>query len=168
MQRFSSRNVSEAILPVRRERVWDVVSDPACLAALTPLIDRIEADGDHWCWKLRGIDGLGISVEPSFTERMTFDEPERIAYEPDPPAGATERFGATGTYVLDSLPGDRTRLFIDITLHAELPLPRLARRAVEGVMAKTMDATGKRFAENLYRHLDIDPTDVVLRSPAAA
>ena len=34
---------------------------------------------------------------------------------------------------------------------------RLSRRAVERVMATTMQRTGDRFATNLYHHLGIEP-----------
>jgi hypothetical protein len=47
----------------------------------------------------------------------------------------------------------------------DLPLPKLSRRAVERVMAESMQRAGDRFAENLYRHLDIDPADVEIRVP---
>ena len=44
---------------------------------------------------------------------------------------------------------------IEITVQVDLPLPTLARRAVERVMATMMSRTGDRFAENLYRELRI-------------
>ena len=162
MHRFTARNVSEAILPVERDRIWSVVSDPACLAELTPLVRSITPLGENWCWELIGFSALGVSVEPAFTERMDFTAPERIEFRPDPPAGAKERFGATGTYVLEPEGVGATRLSIEIELHAELPLPRLSARAVERVMSEVMEKTGERFAANLYDHLGIDPADVVL------
>ncbi len=169
MTTFAARHVSEAVLPVPRARIWDVVSDPSALADLTPLIASIEAQGDRWCWRLRSISALGVSIEPSFTEEMTFDAPSGITYRPAPPPGAEERLGATGSYRLDAVDDSTTRLYVDITLEVDLPLPRASRRAVEGVMRRTMRATGERFAENLYDRLGIDPSAVEVRElePAA-
>lgn len=166
MTRFQNRNRSEADLPVERQRIWEVLTDPGCLASLTPLIRDITADGDTWRWQLSGISALGVSVAPSFTERMVFTPVERIEYHHEPPAGTTEKAGAEGVYTLSELDGDRTRLFIDLTMWVDLPLPKLSRRAVERVMAESMQRAGDRFAENLYRHLDIDPSAVEIRVPA--
>lgn len=155
MATFSSRNQSTAVVPARREAIWAVLADPEALAELTPLVKAISADGDLWCWQLNGISALGISVAPSFTERMTFVEGERIDFKPDPP---DQRAGAVGTYVLSDEGDGATRLAIDIAITADLPLPRAARRAVEKVMATTMTKTGDRFARNLYQRLGLDPT----------
>ncbi|WCO65444.1 SRPBCC family protein [Iamia majanohamensis] len=167
MSRFESRNVSEADVPASPAEIWAVLSDPDLLARFTPLIKAISTDGDLWCWQLSGISALGVSVAPSFSERMHLVDEERIDFRHDPPAGASERAGADGTYTLTDLGDGVTRLFIDITIWVDLPLPRLSRRAVERVMDESMERTGDRFAANLYRHLDIDPGDVVERTPAA-
>lgn len=115
-----------------------------------------DAEGDVWIWHLLGVGALGVSVAPTFTERMTFREPSSIHYEHHLPDGRTERAGANGVYELEERADGCTRLSIDITLCVELPLPRLSRRAVERVMATTMRRTGDRFAVNLYRHLGND------------
>jgi carbon monoxide dehydrogenase subunit G len=159
--RFESRNVSCADVPAPRRDLWDVLTDPQALTDLTPLLERISVDGDRWCWTLGGIRALGVEVAPSFTERMAFDEPSRITFEHAPPPGASERAGASGVYDLRELAPDETRLRIDIALHVELPLPALSRRAVERVMASTMDRTGDVFAQRLYRRLGLDPATVV-------
>jgi carbon monoxide dehydrogenase subunit G len=165
MTRFANRTRSEADLPVSREQMWEVLTDPGCLAALTPLIADITADGDVWTWRLSGISALGVSVAPSFTEQMAFVRPERIEYSHAPPAGVVERAGAEGVYTLTEVDGG-CRLFIDLEMWVELPLPRVSRRAVERVMAQTMQRAGDRFAENLYAHLGIDAAEVRVRQPA--
>lgn len=166
MTRFENRNRSEADLPIGRQEVWDVLTDPSLLASLTPLIKDITADGDVWTWQLSGISALGVNVAPSFTERMVFTELERIEYHHEPPSGVVEKAGADGVYTLTELDDGRTRLFIDLTMWVDLPLPRVSKRAVEKVMAQTMQRAGDRFADNLYDHLDIDPTKVTIRTPA--
>lgn len=155
MTRFESTNVSEADVPAPREKIWSVVTSPECLAELTPLIDRITADGDIWRWQLKSISALGTRLAPSFTEQMSFEDGRRLSYEHRSPAGTNERAGARGTYTLADLPDGGTHLAVDLTLHIELPLPGLSRRAVEQVMATTMARTGQRFADNLYAHLGI-------------
>lgn len=157
---FQTRNVSSGDVPVPRSAVWEVLTDPVCLTEMTPLLDGIGVDGDRWCWQLSGIRALGVEVAPSFTEQMTFDEPSRITFRHAPPAGRTERAGADGVYELTEVAPDRTHLSIDITLHVDLPLPALSRRAVERVMKSSMARTGDVFAERLYRRLGVDPAAI--------
>ena len=159
VQRFTSRDRSRAIVPAPRQDIWPLLRSPEDLADMTPLVASIAVDGDRWCWQLSGISALGVEVAPAFSERMTFDEPSCIRFEHDPPAGATERAGADGTYRLVDRGDGRTELAIDITIHVLLPLPRLSRGAVERVMASTMQRTGEAFAERLYRRLGVDPDD---------
>lgn len=167
MATFSSRNVSEAFVPVAPAAMWRLLADAAELTALTPLVRRIDVAGSTWVWHLRGITALGVSVEPSFTEQMEFDEARSIMFEHRPPDGVSERAGAHGRYELHDLGDGRCRLFIDITLCVELPLPRLSRRAVEKVMAATMQRTGDRFAVNLYRRLGVDASAASSRTLAS-
>ena len=98
---------------------------------------------------------------------MDFVEARSITFEHRPPDGRSERAGAHGRYELHDLGEERTRLSIDITLCVELPLPRLSRRAVEKVMAATMQRTGDRFAVNLYRRLGVDPSMAVATNLAS-
>lgn len=163
MATFSSRNVSSATLPVARHRIWQLVSDPVALADLTPLVDHIDVDGDIWCWTLAGISALGVSIAPSFTERMRFEPEERIDFRHAPPLPERrERAGAEGVYLLTALGDTTTRLDIDITLCVELPLPGFGRAAVERVMGATMQRTGDAFAANLYARLGVDPATVTV------
>ncbi|MEO6124868.1 MAG: SRPBCC family protein [Ilumatobacteraceae bacterium] len=160
MATFSSQNISVAVVPAARERIWDALRDADVLASLTPLVRSIDVDGDIWTWHLRGISALGVSVTPSFTELMLFDEPREIKYVHQPPNGSGERAGASGVYTLEALDMQSTRLSVDITLCVDLPLPKLARRAVEATMSTMMQRTGEKFAENLYKRLGIDPAAV--------
>ena len=159
---FTARNVSASVVPVSAERIWKHISDPASLTALTPLVRSIVVDGDLWRWQLAGIDALGVSVSPAFTERMEFIEPRLIRFNHKSPDGAHERAGADGTYEL-SPHGDGTELTVDIALTIELPLPRLSAVAVERVMKTSMQRTGKRFAVNLYHRLGLDPSTIKIR-----
>ena len=157
MARFESRNVSTASVPAPRADIWAIVTSPESLAELTPLIDRISADGDVWCWKLKRISALGVHVEPSFTELMTFEDGRKMTFEHSPPPGATEMAGAKGVYTLADGAGGGTDLSVDITIHVDLPLPAISRRAVQRVMASLMARTGDKFADNLYARLGIEP-----------
>jgi len=159
MTTFSVRNTSTAVVPAPRQAIWDLLADPSTLAALTPLVTSIEANGDRWRWNMTGIRALGICVAPTFTERMTLRPTEHIGFRHDPPSGTDERASAEGTYDLADVDGG-TSLSIDITISVDLPLPRMARGAVEKVMAATMARTGERFAANLYERLGLDPADL--------
>ncbi len=163
MTAFRSRNHSVATVPVAPEQIWAVLIDSDLLARLTPLVDRIVPTRDRWAWTLAGISGLGLEVAPTFTERMTFVPISRIDFQHEPPPGSNERAGVNGTYQITRVGDSSSKLRIDLSLCVELPLPSFSRRAVEKIMAATMQRTGDAFARNLYRHLDIDPTSVSIR-----
>jgi carbon monoxide dehydrogenase subunit G len=149
---FQATVESEADISAARSAVWAVLTDPVVLPRLTPLLSRIDVDGDRWRWHLMRIAALGVSVMPVFTETMRFVPEQRIEYRHTPPNGRRERAGAEGFYSLADVDGG-TRLAIALTLRVELPLPRAAGRAVERIMRTTMERTGERFATNLLRHL---------------
>ena len=155
MSSFSASTHSEADVPVERQRIWAALSDPVLLPKLTPLLSGIETDGDLWRWSMIRIAALGVSISPTFTERMRFTEGRRIEYSHEPPKGTTERAGAQGCYELSDVPGG-THLQIDLTLTVELPLPRAAHGAVQKVMKTTMIRTGDRFSANLLKYLGVD------------
>lgn len=153
MRRFQATNQSTETVPAPRADIWAVLTDPEVLARLSPLVRRIEVDGeDHWCWHLTGISALGVHIAPSFRERMTFEDGRRITFRHEPVRGHHERAGADGVYRLEDVDG-ATRLSIRITIHVELPLPGSARFAVERVIERLMQRTGDRFASNLLHHL---------------
>jgi carbon monoxide dehydrogenase subunit G len=154
VHRFSATTTSEAVVAAPREDIWAAITDPNVLPKLTPLLRHIEAEDDLWRWDLARINILGIVVDPSFTERMSFVPDERIEYTHEPPAGAHEWASAEGWYQLtDHQAG--THLAISITLSVELPLARLMAPAVETVIRTSMAVTGSRFASNLDQHLGI-------------
>lgn len=157
MTRFSATINSEAVVAAERDRIWAVIVDPTLLAKLTPLLSTIDANGDLWTWHMVRIAALGVGIVPKFTEKMVFDEGRSIDYSHQPPSGVTEWAGANGHYQLADVKGG-TKLTIKLTLHIELPLPKLAAPAVTRVMRSTMQRTGERFAVNLLRHLGIDPS----------
>lgn len=135
-----------------------MLTDPELLPRLTPLLSRIEADGDRWRWHMVRLAVLGVGITPVFTERMTFVEGSRIEFRHDPPQGRAEWAGAEGYYSLadaepdaDGVPA--THLEIALRLDVDMPLSGLATPVVTRAMRATMDATGDRFAANLLRHL---------------
>ena len=157
---FSARNISVSTVPVDVGKIWSIVTDPAKLAALTPLVSSITESGSHWTWTLSGIEGLGLKVEPVFTERMRFEAQRQIVFEHDPPEGVRERASVEGAYELTPVGDESTRLHVDLTLSVDLPLPGLDRPAVQPIMHQTMRSTGHRFAVNLYEMLGLDPSTV--------
>jgi carbon monoxide dehydrogenase subunit G len=154
VNRFSATTTSEAVVAADRTAIWGAITDPAVLPKLTPLLTRIETDGDLWHWELSRVNVLGIVINPTFTERMTFDEGRRIDYHHEPPAGVTEWAGAEGWYALSDTDGG-THLAISLTLFVDLPLARFSAPAVGTVMRSAMAVTGSRFATNLEHHLAV-------------
>ncbi len=154
MSQFSATTESSAVVAAGRSEIWAVLTDPVLLPKLTPLLRRIDADGDLWRWHLVELSVLGVGIKPVFTERMVFEPEHRIDYTHEPPAGVTEWTGAQGRYLLSDDP-DGTKLEISLTLDVELPLSRLASPAVTAVMKATMQRMGDRFSANLLRHLGV-------------
>lgn len=154
MNRFEATNHSTEVVPADRHDIWAVLTDPETLTKLTPMLHRIDTHGDRWVWHMLGFSALGVEVAPSFTETMQFSEAERIDFEHAPPPGRHERAGADGRYVLEDAP-DGTRLDVRLTVHVDLPLPRMSRGAVTRVMEQSMRTTGGRFARNLLAHLGV-------------
>ncbi|HTZ44959.1 MAG TPA: SRPBCC family protein [Jatrophihabitans sp.] len=152
MSSFSAGVRSEAVVPADPARIWAALTDPELLPRLTPLLVRIDTDGDLWRWHLTRISALGVGISPVFTERMRFEPMRRIDYTHAPPAGAREQAGVEGSYRLTET-GAGTHLAVELTMRVELPLPRAAAPAVQGVMRATMARTGDRFSQNLLRHL---------------
>ncbi|WP_395658151.1 CoxG family protein [Nocardioides sp.] len=152
MTRFSADTRAEAVVAAPRAEIWAALTDPSLVAELTPFVRRITEDGDHWRWEMSGLKVLGVGVAPAFTERMSYDEPSRIDFRHDPPAGATERSSVEGWYALEEVEAG-TRLTTSLEITLDLPLPRASRRAVRRTMSSVIDQMGDRFARNLLDHL---------------
>jgi hypothetical protein len=152
MTTFSVTVDNGADVEADRHEVWARLVNPDTLVRLTPLLTRIEADGDTWIWHLVEFKGLGLAVTPQFTEHMDFDPQTSIVFCHRPPPGARERVGAEGRYDLADSPTG-VRLDISLTITADLPLPKSAGFAVRQVMRRTMTMMGDRFSANLLADL---------------
>jgi carbon monoxide dehydrogenase subunit G len=155
MTRFSAETRAEAVVAAARADIWAALTDPVLVGELTPFVRRIHADGEHWLWEMSGLKVLGIGVAPTFTERMVFEEPERIEFHHDPPAGKTERSAVEGWYELTET-GTGTRLVTSLEIVLDLPLPRASGRAVRATMNGVITQMGERFSTNLLAHLGAD------------
>jgi len=152
MATFCARDRSSAVLKSSRSEVWAALTDPDLIARLTPYVTSIEAHGDRWTWRMGTIPVLGISVAPKFTEVMELHPEERIVFTHDP-AQPDEMTAVTGTYDLVDHGDGGTEVSIDLEIAATLPLPGLARIAVERVMAGVVKHMGAVFSRNLLKHL---------------
>ena len=152
MTRFSAKTDAQAVITASRADVWALLRDPQAIAEMTPFVKEIVEDGEHWTWQLGGLEVLGKSVSPRFTEKMTFDEPERIEFHHDPPAGETERSSVEGWYDLqDHDKGVELTTSLEITL--DLPLPKISSKAVTATMNGVVEKMGDRFSKNLLERL---------------
>ncbi|MCF6376183.1 SRPBCC family protein [Nocardioides KLBMP 9356] len=152
MATFRARDRSSAVLRSPRGEVWAALTDPDLIAKITPYVTSITADGDRWVWRMGTIPVLGISVAPTFTEVMELHPEERIVFSHDP-ARKDEMTAVEGTYVLADHAGGGTDVSIDLEIACSLPLPGLARPAVERVMAGVVKHMGSVFSRNLLKHL---------------
>lgn len=151
---FTSRTTAEAVVAAPRQAIWDVLVSPDLVAEMTPFLKRITADGELWRWEMSGLDVLGVKVAPAFTERMVFDELERIDFHHEPPAGETEHSGVEGWYHLSEADGG-TQLATSLEIRLDLPLPKISSPAVTAAMKGVMASMGDRFSKNLLAHLGI-------------
>lgn len=154
MTRFTASTNAEAIVPVERRRVWEVLVDPDLVARFTPFVRSIRDDGDHWVWTLSGLRVLGKVFSATFTEKMTMEEGKRIEFTHDPPGNSTERAGVHGWYALSDHT-DGVRLETSMEICIDLPLPRVSAGAVRATMTGVLDQMGDRFAKNLLVHLGV-------------
>lgn len=153
MHRFRASTSNSAVVRADRAQIWDALTDPDLLPRLTPFLESVVVkDEQHWCWQLQRIPVLGTSLVPAFTERMELTPRERITFTHEPPPGSHERAGADGSYDLADHP-DGTALAIELAVHVDLPLSRLAAPAVTTAMKGVMATMGARFAHNLVRHV---------------
>ncbi len=149
---FEVTDESEAIVPAERQQVWDLLTDPEALVRMTPFLQDIDVDGEHWTWRLGVIKALGSSVAPSFTERMQFEDGELIEFRHDPPEPDAETAGVDGSYRLAEVE-DGTSLAISFTVRVRLPLPRATSPAVRTAMRGVLARMGDGFAKNLDKEL---------------
>ncbi len=154
MATFSAQTTAEAVVPVERKLVWEALVDPALVARLTPFVKSITERGDHWYWEMTGLHVLGAKVAPAFTERMVFEEPERIEFHHEPPDNGRERAGVNGWYSLREVEGG-TELETSLQICLSAPLPRLSSPAVTAAMKGVMATMGDRFSKNLLNHLGV-------------
>ncbi len=152
MATFRARDRSLAVLRSPRSEVWAALTDADLIAKITPYVTSITVDGDRWVWRLATIPVLGLSVAPAFTEVMELHPEERIQFTHDP-ARADEMTSVEGTYLLADHAGGGTEVSIDLEIACNLPLPGLARPAVERVMAGVVKHMGAVFSRNLLKHL---------------
>jgi uncharacterized protein YndB with AHSA1/START domain len=152
MATFRARDRSSAVLRSPRSEVWAALTDADLIAKITPYVTSITVDGDRWVWRLATIPVLGLSVAPAFTEVMELHPEERIEFT-HAPDRTDEMTSVEGTYVLADHPGGGTDVSIDLQIACNLPLPGLARPAVERVMAGVVKHMGTVFSRNLLKHL---------------
>lgn len=67
MRRFTATNGSEAVVSADRTRIWQALTDPEPLPKLTPLLRRIDTDGDVWRWHLARLSVLGVDIATTCT-----------------------------------------------------------------------------------------------------
>ena len=152
MATFRARDRSSAVLRSPRSEVWAALTDAELIAKITPYVTSIDVEGDRWRWRMGTIPVLGISVAPHFTEVMELQPEERIDFRHDP-ARTDEMTAVEGTYLLEDHEGGGTNVSIDLQISTHLPLPGLARPAVERVMAGVVKHMGTVFSRNLLKHL---------------
>lgn len=152
MATFARTRRDTADIPHPVDAVWDLLVDPDAIARLTPLVADIDVDGQgRWVWALQGVPVPGRRLDLTMTEEMTFTPQSRIEFAHAPLDGGV-RAGAEGHYALEPIDSG-TRLSIELTVTARLPLPGLARPAVEATMQRVLNQMGNRFAANMLREL---------------
>lgn len=152
MATFTRTRRDTAEVPHPVAAVWDLLADPDAIARLTPLVASIDVDDQgRWVWCLTRVPMPGRRLDLSMIEEMTFTPQSRIEFAHPPLTGI--RAGAQGHYGLE--PTDEgTRLSIELTVSARLPIPGVARPAVQAAMQQVINQMGNRFAANLLAELE--------------
>lgn len=155
MTTFTAKKTSEATVDYPRDLVWGVLTDPAAVARLTPMVRSITATGDSWHWQLAKIPVLGQSFDLGFTEAMTYDPKSTITFTHAPQGKkGDERAGTDGRYDLsESDGGSSTHLRIELKVSVDLPFPGLAKPAVQATMQGVLAAMGSGFARAIEKEL---------------
>jgi len=152
MATFTARDRSSAALRSPRSEVWAALTDAGLIAKITPYVTSIDVEGDRWLWRMGTIPVLGASVAPRFTEVMEFEPEDRIEFHHDT-SRSDEMTAVEGTYILADRTDGGTDVTIDLEIACRLPLPGLARPAVERVMVGVVKHMGTVFSRNLLKHL---------------
>ena len=74
MTTFSATKHAVAVVEADQKDIWAALVDPDLMARLTKYVKRITEDGDTWRWELSGLEVLGRSFAPAFTERTMASE----------------------------------------------------------------------------------------------
>ncbi|PRY57046.1 carbon monoxide dehydrogenase subunit G [Knoellia remsis] len=154
MTTFRATKRSDATVQHPRDRVWEILTDPAAVARLTPMVRSITATDDLWHWQLVSIPVLGQSFALDFTERMTYDPKSSITFAHAPQG--EERAGTDGRYDLresGTASSPATDLSIDLTVSVDLPFPKLAKPAIQTTMQGVLAAMGAGFARSIEKEL---------------
>ncbi|MEO7268494.1 MAG: hypothetical protein ABIW49_04725 [Knoellia sp.] len=153
MATFSATKVSEATVDHPRDLVWEVLTDAAAIARLTPMVRSITAEDDLWRWQLVRIPVLGQSFELGFTEAMSYDPKTTITFAHAPQGKNAERAGTDGRYDLSEAGKGSTHLRIELTVTVDLPFPRLAKPAIQATMQGVLAAMGSGFGRAIDKEL---------------
>lgn len=156
MTTFEQSTTAEAVVPIEREKIWAVLTDPAMIARFTPFVSDIHERDGHWIWTMSGLKVLGKGFSATFTEKMTLTDQTRIEFTHDPPHGQSERAAVNGFYELSDVDGG-THLKTSLEVCTDLPLPRVSSAAVRKAMKGVMDGMGDRFSKNLLDHFGVAP-----------
>ncbi len=153
MATFTHTRRDTAEIPHPVEAVWDLLVDPDAIARFTPLVARIDVDDEgRWVWCLSRVPLPGRRLDLTMTEDMTFTPHTRIEFTHGPLTDGV-RAGAEGHYGLE--PTDAgTRLSIELTVSARLPIPGVARPAVQAAMQQVLNQMGNRFSAHLLAELE--------------
>ena len=152
MATFTRTRRDTADVPHPVDEVWNLLIDPDAIARLTPLVSKIAVDDQgRWVWALQGVPMPGRRLDLTMTEEMAFTPQSRIEFTHAPLEDGA-RAGADGFYALEPI-DEGTRLTIELTITARLPLPGLARPAVQATMHQVLNQMGNRFATNMLREL---------------
>jgi carbon monoxide dehydrogenase subunit G len=151
---FLQTTTAEAVVPVEREKIWEVLIDPAMIARFTPFVTEIVERDQHWIWTMSGLSVMGRGFSATFTEKMTLEEQVRIDFTHDPPDSRGEKAAVNGFYALRDVDGG-THLETSLEVCTDLPRPRLSGGAVRGTMRGVMAGMGDRFSTNLLDHFGV-------------
>ena len=96
---------------------------PELLPELTPYLHRIDVEGDRWTWNVAKVPMLGKSIGTTFTEVMTFEEPQPDRLHARPGAHRRDE-RRRGRVPSSRRPAPGTHVSIDLGVTVDLPFPQ--------------------------------------------
>lgn len=133
------------------EKVYGFLSDYEQSARNVPGIDSFTKKGqDHYRWVFKPVGAKSFSIRAEYETMFSSVVNKEVSWESIPGKGNTD---VKGRFRLKEAKAG-TRLDLDITVTAHLPLPRLMGFVARPAMEMQTQSTMEKYLQNIKRSLE--------------